>query len=430
MANLIHRTQRDDTGSLLRLYSVNTPDYDQNDWLTNPDLAGVSGVPEYYWKVTGVAPAGDVVEMDAGEKAAVDVTRLATAKTARKQALDDRGSAYLDERYPQNDQVAMRVLYSTAETWRPQLALYLKQFIDWSETVYEEVETQKDAVDAAADIAAVDAIVLDEATLTSNDPGVSVDDALAIVETAASTRMSGARAVWVSASQVGIGEAGKLSVVSDFEGDGPIAWVGQLIADLTSSGAGGLDTGTEAPDTWYAVYVIADSSGTNPVAAMLSETYDSEPTMPSGYDMHRLIWFVRNDSAEDLLEFYQTGRNETRRCWWDQPSEDLKVLDSGNATTYTSIDCSSLMPPLAELGVFQSRFMTGTGGQSSNQDKALLRPTGSSKSLYQFHVGVQSDMVGSFQHEMPVGADQTIEYRCSYLPNRYTCVVIGWEIDL
>lgn len=67
MAAVLHRT------TLEYLASVNTPDYDPADWLVNPVLPDC---PRQYWKVDG----DSVVEMDAGEKAVVD---LATAKVSK-----------------------------------------------------------------------------------------------------------------------------------------------------------------------------------------------------------------------------------------------------------------------------------------------------------------------------------------------------------
>lgn len=52
------------------LKSVNTPDYDSNDWLINPDTSAITGVPEKYWKVSG----SDVLEMTTEEKQIVDNT--------------------------------------------------------------------------------------------------------------------------------------------------------------------------------------------------------------------------------------------------------------------------------------------------------------------------------------------------------------------
>jgi hypothetical protein len=49
-------------------YNVSAGGYDPLIWLINPDLAGVAGVPNWYWKTV----ADTVVEQDAAEKAATD----------------------------------------------------------------------------------------------------------------------------------------------------------------------------------------------------------------------------------------------------------------------------------------------------------------------------------------------------------------------
>lgn len=58
MANVIHRS------TFQYLVSVNTPDYSESEWIINPDLSGVAGVPEIFWKVVG----DSVVEMTQEEK--------------------------------------------------------------------------------------------------------------------------------------------------------------------------------------------------------------------------------------------------------------------------------------------------------------------------------------------------------------------------
>lgn len=57
MANVLHRT----SGQYFE--SVNTPEYDELDWLINPDLSQVAGVQSKYWKVVG----DTVVEMSEAE---------------------------------------------------------------------------------------------------------------------------------------------------------------------------------------------------------------------------------------------------------------------------------------------------------------------------------------------------------------------------
>ena len=57
-------------------YSANTCDCPCASFLINPDLSGVAGVPNKYWKIVGAA----VQEMNAGEKAAVDAALAADGR--------------------------------------------------------------------------------------------------------------------------------------------------------------------------------------------------------------------------------------------------------------------------------------------------------------------------------------------------------------
>ena len=74
MSNVYNKTTHE-----IRL-SANTPDYPTADWLINPDLSGVTGVPRHYRKLVGDVPT----EMTAGEKATVDATAVAADLAARK----------------------------------------------------------------------------------------------------------------------------------------------------------------------------------------------------------------------------------------------------------------------------------------------------------------------------------------------------------
>lgn len=50
--------------------SINTPEFENDpDWIINPDLSAVNGVPQKYWKLNS---NDQVVEMNATEKAEVD----------------------------------------------------------------------------------------------------------------------------------------------------------------------------------------------------------------------------------------------------------------------------------------------------------------------------------------------------------------------
>lgn len=184
MADIIHRTQRDDaTGKLLRYFSVNTPEVNTNDYLVNPDLSGVSGVEEKYWKVTGTPPAGTVEEMTQGEKDAIDATILATAKTSKIANL--RGSAvnYLGTRYDAQDREFFHTLYIAAVgSGKTNRRAYLDSWFAWMDAAVTEVKNKIVAVNAASTVAAVEAVTLDGATLTASDPDITIGAALAITD--------------------------------------------------------------------------------------------------------------------------------------------------------------------------------------------------------------------------------------------------------
>jgi len=72
MATVINRSTK------RLIYSVNTPDYSEVDWIINPDLSELTDVPQKYWKIVG----DTVVEMTPEEKSEVDIALAAIQRTA------------------------------------------------------------------------------------------------------------------------------------------------------------------------------------------------------------------------------------------------------------------------------------------------------------------------------------------------------------
>jgi hypothetical protein len=110
-----------------------------------------------------------------------------------------------------------------------------------------------------------------------------------------------------------------------------------LTCDLSTSGAGGLDTGSEANSTGYYVFVITQAAGASP--ALLCSTSDTAPTMPTDYVYQSApIWFISNDSSGDILDFVAING----RCFYREPPT---ALASGlNYSGWDAIDCSVLAP--------------------------------------------------------------------------------------
>jgi hypothetical protein len=242
--------------------------------------------------------------------------------------------------------------------------------------------------------------------------------------------IKGAEASWGSVSQVILGKAGKPSSVSDVNDGGDIVWAGELTAALNVSGAGGLDTGSEQASKWYAVWAIGDSTGVKPPAALFSLSM-SAPTLPTGYNLKRLVWAVKNDAASAIIKFYQTGKGSERRCWYDYGTQNLRVVDAGSQTAWTAVACSAYVPPGVEVIHLQVKFMTGTLGLAT--DDCRVRRKGASDSQASPAVGVKSGSSCALEVSVPCDDDQMIEYKVDQSgtnKNVTTIVVRGWDLSL
>lgn len=203
---------------------------------------------------------------------------------------------------------------------------------------------------------------------------------------------------------------------------------GSVSADITASGAGGLDTGAEAPDTWYAVYLLIDISGTNPPAAILSTSFVG-PTLPAGYNEWRRVGVVRNDSASDFIPFRQVWDDRVRRYYYDADPADTEVLSGGAAGVFTNVDLSAFVPPTAINANVLASFATGALGAPT--DELLLRPDGTlaDPSLWRYRPGVVSDTPTFEQFELACPG-QIIEYHVSAAVNLASISVVGFDDEL
>lgn len=138
-------------------------------------------------------------------------------------------------------------------------------------------------------------------------------------------------------------------------------------------GVGGLDSGTLAASTNYAIYAIADSSGKKQPGALLSLWSNAFPLMPLGYDSLRLIGMVSTDGSTHFTAGSVLNASSSKGFFL---SPAVSVLSGGNATSFTAIDLSSAIPTttapfVIALGVVT--FIPAAVG-----DVVQFRPTGSS----------------------------------------------------
>jgi len=149
-------------------------------------------------------------------------------------------------------------------------------------------------------------------------------------------------------------------------------YIPPLYVNTAINGANGLDSGTIAASTQYAVYVIGDSRGNNQVAGLLSLTSNAYPLVPTGYDSLRLIGFVATDSSSHLLATSLLNSSKLRAFYLQPP---VSVLSAGTATTFTAIDLSGAIPTTTDLNVIAYLYVVFIPAAAG--DLAELRPTGS-----------------------------------------------------
>ncbi len=116
------------------------------------------------------------------------------------------------------------------------------------------------------------------------------------------------------------------------------------VFDITASGVGGLDTGSEAGGTWYHVWIISD--GTNVEA--LGSTSATSPSLPSGYTYVSHVSTVFNDAGSNLRDFFQRGRKVRYNSIGNSA-----VLSSGSTNTWIAQDLSDELPPNVKSGFFK-----------------------------------------------------------------------------
>lgn len=111
------------------------------------------------------------------------------------------------------------------------------------------------------------------------------------------------------------------------DNDGWINFTSNKSVNLATTGAGGLDTGSIAANTWYYIYAIKNLI--TGATAGLASTSNSSPTMPSGYTKKRRIGTARSDSSSKIRPFY---------CWGDRCRDYYYFFGAVNILTDGDID--------------------------------------------------------------------------------------------
>jgi hypothetical protein len=201
-----------------------------------------------------------------------------------------------------------------------------------------------------------------------------------------------------------------------------------LFVSSAVNGANGLDTGTIAASTQYAVYVIGDSRGYNQVAGLLSLTSNAGPTIPLGYDSYRLLGFIETDGSSHFVYATHEPQNMVGAlAYYLQPAGN--VLSGGDETTFTGVDCNTPVPAGTLPNVILNLLVTFI--PAAVGDVAQFRPTGSSATSNLTTITGQVAGVAQTQYIQIIagvnGSSHTsFDYLVTSSSDSLTVAVAGW----
>jgi len=148
---------------------------------------------------------------------------------------------------------------------------------------------------------------------------------------------------------------------------------------VTSVGANGVDIAAAVASSFYAVYVIGDSTKYKPTASLLSLSATA-PSLPFGYDMFRRVGYIKTDGSALILKFWQYGHSSSRDMWYDTAIATPAITTS---TSYVSQSLAAGIP--ASLAT--EAYLKYTYTPASAANIATMAPFGSTATAGMVVVG-------------------------------------------
>ena len=242
--------------------------------------------------------------------------------------------------------------------------------------------------------------------MTANTPivnaGVKYVNGLGIAKTAAKTISMAA------------GAARNSSNVNDIVLDAAVTINGAAV------GANGVDVAAIVLSSFYAVYVIGDSTKYQATAGLLSLD-DEQPSLPSGYDMYRRVGWILTDGSANILQFWQYGEGQERQYYYDV---GISELAAGAATSYANVDLATSVPPLATKVIMDIAF---TPASATNLAQFLPFGSSATNGVVRWGTGVAAAQVGQIVVPCALNsAVPTIQYKVSNGGDALTLLTAGY----
>ena len=128
-----------------------------------------------------------------------------------------------------------------------------------------------------------------------------------------------------------------------------------LASAVTSNGAGRpMKIGSEIASCWYAVWLCTD--GTDTIGVL--STQRTTPYL-SGVTAKRRVGWTRNHTSGDIAAGSMNGSGKSRTWMYNTVVQGSQVLTAGSATSATSVDCSTSVPPTSVRASVRLTVNTG-----------------------------------------------------------------------
>jgi len=201
-----------------------------------------------------------------------------------------------------------------------------------------------------------------------------------------------------------------------------------LLLNGAINGANGLDTGTLAASTTYAVWMIADSRYYQPVAAILTLATNTLPLIPFGYDSYRLIGYWSTNSSLHFISGYISGSGSNQTFTYDAPQ--ATSVTAGASTTYAAVNLAGLVPNVNNVVVnVQTNFNANAAGDTLSLQGG--NTTGTPVLIIAPAAGATAHTVtNSLVLAQLVAGAPTINYKVSSASDAVAIDVVGYTFNV
>lgn len=198
-----------------------------------------------------------------------------------------------------------------------------------------------------------------------------------------------------------------------------------LFINSAVNGANGLDAGSLAASSEYAVWLIGDSRGYNPVAGLVSLAANAAPLLPLGYDSMRLLAFL-STTAGSVFNVDTVLSFANPNVHYIQPNTSVLASAAGD-TSFHAIDMTPPIPgssPLFGIAMLVVNYTPAAAGNTvvfrwtgSSQTSGLVTITGVSAGVPQQNL---------IQVVYAAGTNAQIDYKCSSASDGLSVLVSGY----